>query len=480
MFISGMQAAERVSPLSVLVRGALERWLAPPILAELAVGAGGGNYERKITLEALTAVMLDAVVGMQPSVHAAAIARRDEWEGSVQALYGKLARVEPRFSVALVRRTAEGIRPLLARPRRGKHPAYSFKILDGTMPDGSEHRLSVLRELRAAGLPAKGVVVYDADSSLCERAAMAEDAYEGEQPLAETLLDDARPGELYVGDCNFCTARLIDRLIDRGASFVICENPQHTLYEEELPVRRRGRGPTGLISEAQVRLVCRERGCVWPLRRIHVTLDEPTRDGERELRLLTNLPATFKARDVAEAYRRRWSVERHFHFVKRELHGQITTLAEPRAAIFALCAALAAGNVLAWIKSLTRGRRGGDEKTSRALSGYYLALEISRGFAAVDALTSERDWQALAALSERDFQAWAARLAAAARWSRLVTHPRGPKHPPPPRLSGKNATATPPTDSSIPNAKEAMHVERDGCLHTSPRQLARHERRTGL
>jgi hypothetical protein len=61
MFVSGMQAAERVSPLSVLVRGGLERWLAPPILAELAASAGGGNYQRKVTLEALTAVMLDAV-----------------------------------------------------------------------------------------------------------------------------------------------------------------------------------------------------------------------------------------------------------------------------------------------------------------------------------------------------------------------------------------------------------------------------------
>jgi len=76
-----------------------------------------------VTLEALTALMFDAVVGMQPSVHAAAIARRDEWKGSLQALYGKLARVDPRFSAALVRRTAEGVRPLLARTPRDKRSA---------------------------------------------------------------------------------------------------------------------------------------------------------------------------------------------------------------------------------------------------------------------------------------------------------------------------------------------------------------------
>jgi hypothetical protein len=436
MFVSGMQAAERVSPLSVLVRGALERWLAPPILAELSASAGGGNYERKVTLEALTAVMLDAVVGMQPSVHAAAIARRDEWQGSVQALYGKLARVDPRFSVALVRRTAAGVAAVRARPARSKRPAYALKILDGTMPDGSEHRLSVLRRLRAAGLPAKAVVVYDAATCLCERTALAEDAYVGEQPLAEALVEEARPGELYVGDRGFCTLGIMGRLLDRGAAFIFRELTQNMIYEEELPARRRGRGPTGLITEAQVRLLCRERDCTWPLRRIHIALDEPTRDGEREIRLLTNLPASYKARDVAEAYRRRWEVERYFHFVKHELHGQIRTLGEPRAAIFALCTALAAGNVLAWIKSLIRGRRGA-KAAPPALSGYYLALEISRGFAAVETLTNERDWQAVAEFPDCGFQAWSARLAAAVDWSRYVTHPRGPKQRPPPKLSGK-------------------------------------------
>lgn len=435
MFVSGMQAAERVSPMSVLVRGALERWLAPPILAELAANAGGGNYERKVTLEALTALMLDAVVGMQPSVHAAAIARRDEWRGSVQALYGKLARVDPRFSAALVRRTAAGVRAVLARPPRGNRPVYELKILDGTMPDGSEHRLSVLRRLRAAGLPAKAVVVYDWATRLCERAALAEDAYEGEQPLAEALLEEARPGEIYVGDRAFCTLGIMGRLIDRGAAFIIREHAQNMLYEEELPARRRGRGSTGAIAEAQVRLLCRERGCAWPLRRIHVRLDEPTRDGERELRLLTNLPPTYTAREVAETYRRRWEVERYFHFVKHELHGQIRSLGEPRAAIFALAAALAAGNVLAWVRSLVRGRR--DDDRNPKLSGYYLALEVSRGFAAVEALTAAHDWQAVAKLADSSFRAWGLRLAADVDWSRYVTHPRGPKQRPPPKLSGK-------------------------------------------
>lgn len=433
MFISGMQAAERVSPLSVLVRGAIERWLAPEILAEIAREGDCDNYERKITLEALTAIMLDAVVGMQPSVHAAALARREQWLGSLQAFYTKLGRVDPRFSAGLVRHTAAGIAELLCSARRGKRPAYAVKILDGTMPDGSEHRLGVLRELRAAGLPGKAVVVYDLATGLCERAALAEDAYAAEKSLAERLLEEACPGELYVGDRGFCTVRLLGRILDRGAAFVIRELAYDMVYEEEGPARPRGRCSTGAVDEAQVRLVCRERGCAWALRRIHVRLDEPTRKGDREIRLLTNLPATYKARDVAELYRRRWDVERHFQLIKHELHGELPSLGEPRAALFALAAALAAGNVLAWIKCLVRGCCG-EADSPLALSGYYLALEIGRGYAAVETLTDDDDWRVVAALSAARFQSWAVRLIRAVDWSRYVTHPRGPKQRPPPKL----------------------------------------------
>src|SRR4051794_15524654 len=99
MALSSMQAAEKVSPLTVFVRGAIERWLAPPILAEIASDCAISNYEREVTLQAVTAIMLDAVLGMQPTVHAAAIARRDEWKGSIQALYAKFGRVDPKFAM---------------------------------------------------------------------------------------------------------------------------------------------------------------------------------------------------------------------------------------------------------------------------------------------------------------------------------------------------------------------------------------------
>jgi hypothetical protein len=123
---------KKISPLTVLVRGAIEKWLAPPILAKVASDCAISNYERKVTLEALTAIMLDAVLGMQPTVHAAAIARRDEWSGSIQALYAKFGRIDPRFAMGLVKRTADGILPLLTSKRiAGKPGNTSIKVPDG-------------------------------------------------------------------------------------------------------------------------------------------------------------------------------------------------------------------------------------------------------------------------------------------------------------------------------------------------------------
>jgi hypothetical protein len=436
MSFTGMQAAERVSPLTVLVRGAVERWLAPSILQEIAQQTGMNGYERKVTLQALFAIMLDAVMGMQPTVHAAAVARREQWNGSVQALYTKLARVDPQFSMGLVAHTAAGLGPLLKStlPRRQTFPAGCVKLLDGTMPEGSEHRLGVLRQLKAAGLPAKMVIVYDRDTGLCERVAADEDAYTSEKTLAESLLAEAIAREIYVGDRAFCTCRLMGRVEDRKAFFVFRELTEDMVFEQQGQEKACGRCSTGKIWEAKVRVVDRATGRTWDLRRIHIRLDKPTSSGDTDLWLLTNLPASYSARVIAELYRDRWGIERYFHSIKHELHGEIPSLGEPRAAIFALCVALAASNVLMMIVHL----RPGLSRAPSKLSAYYMTLEIGHSYAAIEALTTSRDWQTVANLSPNEFWEWAQRLAERIPWSRYATHPRGPKQPQPKRISGKN------------------------------------------
>lgn len=433
--LAGMQAAERVSSLTVLVRGAIGRFLAPPVLAELHRRVGSSNYQEQITHQALLAIMLDAVIGTQPSPHAAALARRAEWQGSVQALYKKFERVDPDFATSLVSHTAGQIGPLvLRRPTTAGDKLWrQTKVVDGTMPDGSEHRLGVLRRLKAAGLPANFVIVYDLASGLCQRVAAAEDAYTNERALAEPLLEQAAPGEIYLGDRGFCTTRLIG-CVDRQQAFFVFRHPDNKVrYEPQTPEKPRGRCSTGRVGECQVRVYETTGERTWTLRRIHLLLDKPTQRGETELWLLTNLPPSYHARAIADQYRRRWEVERHFHHLKCDLRGELPSLAQPRAAIFAMCAALAASNVLALVKHLAAHPRAKKDAPTK-LSPYYLVLEISHSYQAIEALTTARDWQRIADLALPAFLKWARKRAAAINWSKYPVHARGPKQRPPPRF----------------------------------------------
>jgi hypothetical protein len=45
------------------------------------------------------------------------------------------------------------------------------------------------------------------------------------------------------------------------------------------------------------------------MRRVEIRLDVPTRDGDTQMAIITNLPSSIDACLVAEAYRRRWTIE---------------------------------------------------------------------------------------------------------------------------------------------------------------------------
>ena len=72
-----------------------------------------------------------------------------------------------------------------------------------------------------------------------------------------------------------------------------------------------------------------------------VVLDEPTRDGETEIHLLTNLPAKGDhAEVIANLYRRRWKIETAFQELEATLDGEINTLGYTKEALLAYSVAL--------------------------------------------------------------------------------------------------------------------------------------------
>src|SRR5207247_11478454 len=120
--------------------------------------------------------------------------------------------------------------------------------------------------------------------------------------------------------------------------------------------RRRclGRVTTGKVYEQNLEIEDTQTGECFSVRRLTLLLDQPTEEGETEVRLLTNLPPSVCGLRIVELYRERWTLERHFDFLKNSLHGEIESLGKPPAALFMLCMSLVAGNALAVVRQAIR------------------------------------------------------------------------------------------------------------------------------
>ena len=85
----------------------------------------------------------------------------------------------------------------------------------------------------------------------------------------------------------------------------------------------------------QKAVVTEENGREHAFRRITVQLDEPTRDGDMEVHVLTNLPSEISAKTIANLYLQRWTIEAAFGEIATTLRGELDTLAYPKAACLA-------------------------------------------------------------------------------------------------------------------------------------------------
>ena len=169
------------------------------------------------------------------------------------------------------------------------------------------------------------------------------------------------------------------------------------------------------------------------VRRIAVRLDQPTRDGDTTLDILTNLPPeAAPATVVARGYRGRWRLETAFPILAPALTREIDTLAYPKAALFGFVVAVVTYNVLATATAaLTNGY--GADTIEREFSAYYLAAELDAVAAGMAVALPAQDWLVFRPLPLTDFVAFLLTLAQNTRLARFKKHPRGPKKPPPTR-----------------------------------------------
>jgi len=239
------------------------------------------------------------------------------------------------------------------------------------------------------------------------------------------------------------------------------ELPDGNALHWELAGERRSLGRTerGSVYEQAVRL-SNEQGQEMLIRRITIELDQPTRDGETELHLLTNLPAeAAEGLPLARLYLVRWRIETAFADLTVPLCCEIKSLGSPPAAIFAFATAVVCYNAIQVPQAAIAAAREPPPTPAPAatttavsapaatpavnvpvrsirdeLSMYYIAHEVSSLWRGIDLLSPQRLWDdQFAALTSHDLAARLRTLAANVHLPALRKRP--PSQRPPKRTS---------------------------------------------
>ena len=426
------------SPVCVMAQALLENTLSPTVVDSLFERHAERQYTRDLLFSDVVHLMSLVVCGIRPSINSAFKKIAPYLGVTRKSVYNKIDRVETTTSAALVHHTGAAVGAIIDEIGGHDGPwleGYRVKILDGSHLPGTEHRIKPLRFSRAGALPGHSLVVLDPRRMLIEAVVLCEDGHAQERSMTQDILDLVRPNDLWIKDRNFCTTNFLFGIARRGGFFVTRQHGS-TLRIEPIGERiSKGRGPTGEVFEQAARLSDGEGGTLT-VRRITVELDQATRDGDRAIHILTNLPEEVAdAVKVAELYRKRWTLETAFQELESSLNGEINTLGYPKAALFAFCLALVSYNMMSAVKAALRSVHG-EKADATKVSGYDLAEEVAGTHRGMMIAVPKDEWVVFHEMSPREMGPFLKRLAGAVRLSEFRKQPRGPKRPRPPRQSG--------------------------------------------
>jgi hypothetical protein len=426
----------RRAPLPVLVRSCLEWLIDDGALGHLFEETAEQQYTRELTLGFMVDLMLDVACGIQPSAGAALKAYREQMNTSRQAFYGKLNRMEPAVSAAIVKHVADLADTIMEQlgGREGEPiPGYRVRIVDGTYMGGrTEHRIKPLRKTNSAGLTSMAIAVLEPGSRTVRQMIAQEDAYTQERALLDQLDMDA--GQLWIGDRNFCVRAFLFRVHRTQSAFVVRWHGSSCPYEE-IDQLHRAHGTRQGAWEHRVRLQDPQTHEWLQGRRIVLPLAKPTRNGDTELILVTNLPDTEAADKLCDLYHDRWTIETHYQRLTEQLHCEPAGLNHPRAALFAFAMVATAGNALAVVQKALQAQHG--QQAVQELSYYQMVLEVAQTWTGMAIAVPADRWNFVRKFTPEKLACWLNSIARLVPMAHFKRSPRGPKKPQPKRQSGK-------------------------------------------
>lgn len=353
------------APVCVMMREILTNVLSAERLDAVFESAAQKQYTRELTFSSLVSLLTDVVTRSRPSPRKAYQSRQEQLGISAKAVYEKINHTEPTTSAALVATTASGMQQViaaLATELPAILPGYRVKILDGNHFSSTHRRLKILRG-QGACLPGQALAVLDPQSQLIEAIVPCVDGHAQERSLVESFLKLVAPNDVWIEDRNFCTTKLIFGIAQREAFFVVRQHSQSLRWQPAGEFGAEVATADGTVAEQEI-TVENESGEKLSIRRVRIVLTHPTRDGDKELYLLTNLPTGVLAAAIAQVYRSRWQIETAFQEATVDLLCEVPALGHPQAAILIFAVATLCFNAFSVLKAALRTRLPADTAPS--------------------------------------------------------------------------------------------------------------------
>ena len=433
------------TPLSVMTRALLENALRPEPLDEIFERLSVKQYTKELLFSTVVQTMALVACRLYKSPRAVYTEHPERFGVCLKCVYEKLKGVELPVMREMVRDNARRCGAVV-EALAGQVPAllagYRVKILDGNALAGTDHRLKELRQTTAAALPGKSLVVLDPALGLAIDVIPCEDGHAQERSLFAEVLQTVEPLDLWIEDRNFCTLGFILG-VARRKGFVLVREHKGLPWQAVSALRYMGRTETGAVYEQEVQITD-EAGRTLKLRRVVIRLDEPTRDGETEVALLSNVRGV-RTLKLARLYLERWGIEGLFNILTTTLKCEQTSLGYPRAALFGFCVTLVAYNALATVKAALRSVHG-SAKVEEEVSLPLVAEHVCRNYEGMMVGLPAEEWLPFRELSAPD-------MAGCLRhWAAMVCLQKVRKARSQPR---KKARPKPASDPSTPHVSTA-------------------------
>lgn len=397
------------------------------------------QYGDTIKFSTVAMSMAEIALGTVKNRNQAYLKYKEELQTSVVAYYGKLNRTEPSISEAVVRYSAEQAGELLKQldfqPWQVL-PGYRCFSLDGNHLQKTEKRLTETRGLCAAPLPGTIVARFDHQTGLFDQAYLLEDAHAQESSVLDRVVEDLLQRDLVIADRHFCIVRFMLKLATRGGCFAIRQHGR--LHGKLLGKRTKaGRIDSGMVYEQALEI--RDGDETLVVRRITVELDQPTRDGDMEIHILSNVPADdASACELAEIYRQRWEIENAFYVLTMTLNCEMKSNCHPRCALFLFCMAMLAYNCRQVLLAALYAEH--EQEDVNQMSQYKVALDIVSPMEGMLTAISQQEWNNLVPQDPRGLAAFLRRVSRHVDVRSYRKSVRGPKKPPPKRKRCKTGT----------------------------------------